>query len=484
MTAIDLAARPRTQLLPVPVVLGAVAGAVGGAVCMALGLANLITGVLFGALYGALFGLLGASRAATPGAGLMWSLAYAFLLWLAVPAGILPVVAGGMPAMGMLDTARAHFPELVAYIICYGLPLGLMVGGWRSRREPAGRAARGVAAFSWPRAIVVGGLAGLLGGWAFGKWMEQVNFFPLVASLVRSESREVGVLTHFAIAVIIGISFGILFQLDLRGFGSSLSWGAAYGLLWWFIGPLTLLPLILLQPLDWSVQHAADLFGSLIGHVIYGLIVGLVYAAVDRLWVGFFTNTDPINREPEGSGVRVLNALGWGALASLAGSLLFSLIMAAVGFLPTVAAIVHGTSPLLGFGVHLIIGALIGMSYGLLFRQEAPNFGSGVAWGLVYGLIWWFLGPLTILPILLGGTFHWTTAVAGSFLPSLIGHLIYGAATAVVFLALERRHAAWLLLDPRLSAQDQRRRRPVGTPAPALWLFFLGLGVLLPILLG
>ncbi len=465
---------------------GLVVGCLGGAVIWSLSLSSLLTGLVLGALYGLLFGLLLMRRVAGPGAGLLWGLGYALLLWLAGPAGLFPLLgdmggASGAPAMGMLDTARDHFPELVAYLLCFGLPLGLtmgILGGLRAGRSP------GQVRFSLPRALVVGGAAGIVGGWAFGQWMAQVDFFPLIAGLVGSESSTVGVALHYAIAVFIGASFGVLFQRDVRGLGSSLGWGMAYGFLWWFLGPLTFLPILQGSLPDWSYGQGGELFGSLVGHVIYGLLLGLVYAALDRLWVGFFHNSDPINREVEGPGKRTLRSLGWGALASLAGGLLFSLVMVATGVLPDIANLVGGSSPVLGFVVHMGISTMIGMSYGVLFAYEAPDAGSSVIWGMLYGLVWWFVGHLTLLPILLGESFTWTTEAAGAGLPSLIGHLIYGAALALMFLLLERRHAGWNRLDARIAAREARRQRPAGTPAPALWLFALVLGVLLPIMLG
>jgi hypothetical protein len=199
------------------IVVGVLVGALGGTISRGFVPSGLAVGALPGAIYGLVFAICCARRASSPGAGLVWGLGYAFLTWVAVPAGILPVAMHVMPAMGMLDTARGHFPELVAYILCLGTPLGIALGSL-SAFQPGPQKQR----FSFARALIVGGGAGIVGGWAFGKWMEQVNFFPLIAGLVDSTSRMVGMSLHFTFAVIIGATFGLLFQHDIRGYGSSM----------------------------------------------------------------------------------------------------------------------------------------------------------------------------------------------------------------------------------------------------------------------
>jgi uncharacterized membrane protein YagU involved in acid resistance len=452
---------------------------VGGALRSALLPTSLAHGLLLGGLFGLAFGLFFAQRASSPGAGLIWGVGSALLLWVMIPAGIRPMLAGSTRPMGMLSDARAQFPELVACLICLGMPLGMglgILGGLHSRA--------GQPQFRMGRAIVAGGLAGILGGLIFGRWMSAGDFFPLLAGFGELHSRTASMTLHFGIALVIGVTFGLLFQRDIRGYGSSMGWGLGFGIFWWFLGQLTLLPVAARIPIDWSAERGSELFGALVGHILYGLILGVTYATLDRVWVRLFIQSDPLNREAEGPGIRFLRSLEWGALAGLVGGLVSSPVMLATGILPKIAGLGSGFSSFGGLLIHLFISALIGMSYGLLFRNEASSLGLGVAWGWLFGLIWWYLGPMTFLPLILTGVCDWSTSAASALLPSLMGHLIYGAATALTFLLLERRYTSWLILDPRFAARELRRIRQVGTPAPALWFFALGLGVLLPILLG
>lgn len=459
-----------------PLVACTITGIAGGAVLMLAVHASLLFGPVLGAVYGVIFARVFWTRALYLGSGLLWGLAYAFLLWLAIVPGA-QVIAANLSSS--FQTQRDNFPDLVGYILCFGMPLGLVLGGfgsWRNRST--------LTPLSLPRAILGGGLAGIAGGWVFGRWMEQVNFYALIASLVGSTSNVAGDALHYLFAAFVGANFGIWFQRDLRGYGSSMAFGMAYGIFWWFLGPLTILPLWLGKPLDWSYVHAGAEFGPLIGDIITGVIIGLIYSFVDRATVRFLTESDPIRREPEGPGLRFIRTAQWGGLAGLAGGLLYLLVLVATGSLREIAAIVGGSSPVLGFVVHLCLSVLLGMSYGLLFQREAPNLASGIAWGLVYGLMGWYIGPLTLFPITLGNASLWTPAVAEAQFPAMTGHLIYGAVAGAAFWILERRHSQWLLLDPRIAAREERLRRPFGTAAPALWLFVLGMGVLLPILLA
>jgi hypothetical protein len=306
----------------------------------------------------------------------------------------------------------------------------------------------------------------LLAGFIFGQWVSSGNYFPLLAGYGEPGSRTAAVVLHSAIALLIGVTFGVLFQRDVRGYGSSMAWGLASGIFWWFLGPLTLSRVAGRLPLDWSADQGRNLFGSLVGHLLFGLLLGVTYAAFDRLWLRLFIHSDPLNREAEGPGLRFIRSVEWGGLAGLAGGIVSSPVLLVAGILPKIAGPGTSLAGARGLLIHLAISALIGASYGLLFRDEASSFGLGVAWGWLFGLIWWYLGPLTLLPMLLAGQIDWRPAAASSLLPLLPGHLIYGAATAFVFLLLEHRYKCWLLHSPRDCSQAAQPQMALRSKSP------------------
>jgi len=460
----------------VDVLLGLGTGALGGALQSAIISEPITQGLLLGGIFGLVFSFLCASRTQTPGAGLIWGLGGALFLWFLEPVELL--VRAGSFATTLSDT-QARFPQLVGYLICLGMPVGVVLGirGAVQSRQTQPR-------FRWGRAIIAGGLAGTISGLAFSGWEYAGGYLPLLQGLPEFQSQTAAVTLHFVLALLIGAIFGILFQRDVRGYGSSMGWGLGFGVFLWFFGPLTLFPVFSGQLPDWSADQGAGLFGALIGYIIYGFILGTVYAFLDQTWVRLFIQSDPLNREPEGPGFHFLRSIEWGALAGLVGGLVSIPVMNATGILPKIAGLDTSLGGIRGPLIHLAVSTGIGMTYGLLFRDEAPTIGLGVPWGFLFGVIWWYVGPLTLLPLTLTGVCDWRASAAAALFPSLLGHLIYGGTTAFTFLLLERRYKRWLLLDPRFAAREERRLRPVGTPAPALWFFALGLGVLLPILLG
>ena len=459
--------------------IGLAIGAAGGALRVAALHTSVVQSLLYGALFGVVFGAFFSRRATSAGAGLIWGLGFAFLSWIVFPNGAIRLIFHRTTTAIFVD-ARDRFPHLVAYILCLGAPVGIVFGIWGGlhpgKQQPK---------FRIGRAIVAGGFAGVVGGAIFSSWVASGDYFPLLAGYGRLPlSHSTLIVLHFAVAVLIGISFGFLFQRDVRGYGSCMGWGLCYAIFWWFLGHLTLLPWLAGRRFDWSADYAATVFGSLVGHILYGLILGIAYATFDKLWLRLFVESDPLNRQFEGPGIQTLRSLSWGAIAGLIGGIVASPILLATGVLPRLAGAATDPSTFRILFAHVLVSIVLGMLYGVLFRNESSSVGMGIAWGWLFGLIWWYAGPITLEPLLLTGQCDWSTDAVSYLLPSLMGHLIYGAVTGLVFMTLEIRYARWLLLDPRVAARVARTVRQVGTPAPALWLFALGLGILLPILLG
>src|SRR6266576_2430735 len=82
-----------------------------------------------------------------------------------------------------------------------------------------------------------------------------------------------------------------------------------------------------------------------------------------------------IETRPPTSPASPPHSIEWGGLAGLVGGLVSIPVLAATGILPKIAGLDTSFGGISGLVIHLLVSVGIGMTYGLLFRNEAPSIG-------------------------------------------------------------------------------------------------------------
>jgi hypothetical protein len=143
--------------------------------------------------------------------------------------------------------------------------------------------------------IAAGAIAGLIAGVPFGVMMQtmsaptpdggQMPMMAMVAMVIGSTSIAVGWLYHLFNSVVIGVLFAWAFGARVHSMATGLAFGAVWGLVWWVVGGLVLMPIALgmapFAPLMMEPMRPVAM-GSLMGHAIYGLVLGATYVAIVR----------------------------------------------------------------------------------------------------------------------------------------------------------------------------------------------------------
>jgi uncharacterized membrane protein YagU involved in acid resistance len=127
------------------------------------------------------------------------------------------------------------------------------------------------------RGLLAGAVGGVAGGVLFGAMMTVMGMMGMVAGLVGSESVVVGWLVHLAISVVFGAAYALVLGALTRSYGRGVGLGAIYGVAVWVVGPLLIMPVWMGMP---PLMIGEPQVMSLIGHLLFGGVTGLVYRAV------------------------------------------------------------------------------------------------------------------------------------------------------------------------------------------------------------
>ena len=270
--------------------------------------------------------------------------------------------------------------------------------------------------------LLSGALAGLAGGLVLALAMSELGRLPTIAGLVRTDSPAAGFVVLMVVAALLGGGFGLLVWAQRPGAGETLFWGLVYGTFWWYLGPLTLLPLFRGDGLTWDVGSAQAEFPVLLGLALYGAVLGLAFVTLQ--WKRYFPAE---TRRLDGG------ALLRGSLAGLTSAALLGQASDAQGKLLAFAGTMVGDSHLVAWLMVLVVGLLAGVGFALLYPRPTDGAGAGLVRGSVYGLLWWVVGGLTLVPLIGGTGLTWSLEEVRDLFVTLPGYTLFGAGIGLFY---------------------------------------------------
>ncbi|MDP9407800.1 MAG: DUF1440 domain-containing protein [Actinomycetota bacterium] len=113
-------------------------------------------------------------------------------------------------------------------------------------------------------------------------------------------------------------------------------------------------------------------------------------------------------------------------------------MMQMMGMMGMIAGLVGSQSVAVGWVVHLLISAVFGAAFGVLLGSAVKGVGSGVGLGAVYGVVLWVVGPLLLMPAMMGMPLFMINSMT---LSSLLGHVVFGVLLGGVAGLMLRRPA-------------------------------------------
>ena len=118
-----------------------------------------------------------------------------------------------------------------------------------------------------------------------------------------------------------------------------------------------------------------------------------------------------------------------GIIGGIIGGIVFGIMMQMMEMMGMVAGMIGSESVAVGWIIHILISIIFGISYGILTLYSRNLWISAI----IFGIAIWFVGPLVIMPMMMGMGTNVANAFTSDQLMSLGTHLFFSIIVAIVF---------------------------------------------------